>query len=550
MFALLIRALAMVLFVVVPMQLAMADEEVDALKDALTTASGSERVAVLNKLAKSQWGRSADDVRAYAGEAAALAETLGDAGGRAEALRNIAIGHWYEEDLDAALDYAVRAADAFEQTDDRAGQAAVLSLIGTIHLNLEQLERARSHYLEALGIAEAIDDQARIGIVLSNLGTVELGLENPAGALDYLGRALTLLEASDDQRSVLNVMANIGGANRRLGRHAEAIAINRQLIELATALDLKVRVANALADIGISLTELGRHDEARAEFDRAIAYARANGQQRPLRDALKHRSTLEERDGRFAAALRYHQDYTALHLKLSSEEQAAAIAKLQVAFDTERKQREIALQRLQIERIEQTRWALLGFSLLLLALLIVLWRLYRVSRRASARFEQLSRTDPLTGLANRRAAVEAISAASVVQRRGGAPASAILLDVDHFKQVNDRHGHDVGDQVLKAVADALQRSVREQDLVARWGGEEFLVLVRGPLDAAAALAERILDAIRAIAEPIAVTATAGVAACDPGGDVDACINAADAALYRGKEGGRDRVVLATAAPVG
>jgi diguanylate cyclase (GGDEF)-like protein len=127
-----------------------------------------------------------------------------------------------------------------------------------------------------------------------------------------------------------------------------------------------------------------------------------------------------------------------------------------------------------------------------------------------------------------------------------------LLDVDHFKRFNDLHGHEVGDRVLVGVAGALEAGARAVDEVARWGGEEFLVLLPDCGESGAAdLAERLAEKVRALriegAEgPLSVTATFGVAARGGGEGADALLRRADAALYRGKQAGRDRVVVDTA----
>jgi diguanylate cyclase (GGDEF)-like protein len=133
--------------------------------------------------------------------------------------------------------------------------------------------------------------------------------------------------------------------------------------------------------------------------------------------------------------------------------------------------------------------------------------------------------------------------------RGAAPFAVVLADVDHFKQVNDRYGHDAGDVVLKQVAATMREAARDVDDVARWGGEEFLALLpaTSPADAQAA-AERMRARIRALTieaggQVLQVSASFGVSALQPGESVETCIKRADEALYRAKRDGRDRVVL-------
>lgn len=164
---------------------------------------------------------------------------------------------------------------------------------------------------------------------------------------------------------------------------------------------------------------------------------------------------------------------------------------------------------------------------------------------------QQSRTDALTRLTNRRAFDEALGRESARCARKGAPLALLMVDIDHFKQVNDTHGHAVGDRVLRQVADLLGELVRGRDLVARYGGEEFAVLLPG-LDASTAIAraEAIRAAVRArIVEPVRISVSVGVACTDQGGceQPPGLFLAADAALYRAKCEGRDRVAAAAAA---
>ncbi len=162
---------------------------------------------------------------------------------------------------------------------------------------------------------------------------------------------------------------------------------------------------------------------------------------------------------------------------------------------------------------------------------------------------ELARRDPLTGLANRRAFEEALRREVARARRGGEPLAVAALDVDHFKRVNDAHGHAAGDAVLAAVAARAAGALRAGDLLARVGGEEFAALLPGAgLAAAAEVAERIRAALAAApveagGRPLRVTASLGCAALLPeDADGAALLARADARLYDAKRAGRDRVV--------
>lgn len=161
-----------------------------------------------------------------------------------------------------------------------------------------------------------------------------------------------------------------------------------------------------------------------------------------------------------------------------------------------------------------------------------------------------SLTDPLTGVGNRRRMEQTLEVEIARARREGAALSAVMADIDHFKQVNDTAGHDAGDKVLKRFAAILKSHTRPTDGLARFGGEEFVLLLPGAsLDQATAKAEEIRMAVAGeIIAPLArpVTSSFGVAELAAGEDGGSLLLRVDRALYQAKEGGRNRVVGAAA----
>ena len=169
--------------------------------------------------------------------------------------------------------------------------------------------------------------------------------------------------------------------------------------------------------------------------------------------------------------------------------------------------------------------------------------------KAEEALANLARKDGLTGLSNRRAFDEALREAISRVQRSGEEVAMLLLDVDHFKKVNDTHGHLIGDEVLRSIAETLARDVRLFDGVFRFGGEEFAVILYGAdVPNAAAIAERLREAtaakvVTAGSERITATVSIGVAAASKSSTPESLVADADAALYRAKSEGRNRVVL-------
>ncbi|WP_420824392.1 GGDEF domain-containing protein [Stutzerimonas kirkiae] len=163
---------------------------------------------------------------------------------------------------------------------------------------------------------------------------------------------------------------------------------------------------------------------------------------------------------------------------------------------------------------------------------------------------QASLKDPLTGTGNRAALQQSIQRETELARRYGQPLSLIMLDMDHFKRLNDEHGHDAGDQALKSVARLLKAQLRNVDMVFRFGGEEFLLLLANtPASAAVQVGERVRRAIETTplelrSTSVRLSASLGCAVYRPGESSDALLQRADAALYRAKQAGRNQMQLA------
>jgi diguanylate cyclase (GGDEF)-like protein len=199
-----------------------------------------------------------------------------------------------------------------------------------------------------------------------------------------------------------------------------------------------------------------------------------------------------------------------------------------------------------------------GVMVVLLYALAVLKERVTVERAAAEVNAILARTDQLTGLRNRRAILERLMELSALADRHDRPLSVALVDLDHFKRINDAAGHLTGDRVLREVTASIDRQLRATDAVGRWGGDELLVLLPETTAVAAGRSmERIAEQVRREVRPpsvggdeapagtptLPVTLSVGVAQWHEGDGPDHLLARADRALYRAKEGGRDRVVV-------
>ncbi|MCD4796303.1 MAG: GGDEF domain-containing protein, partial [Candidatus Cloacimonetes bacterium] len=195
-------------------------------------------------------------------------------------------------------------------------------------------------------------------------------------------------------------------------------------------------------------------------------------------------------------------------------------------------------------------------SLILLNIVFIFFNRYRTKLQAHKeleeahdKLEQIASKDPLTNLSNRRDMKEKIMYEKSRFERSEKPFVIIMSDIDFFKQVNDEYGHDCGDYVLKTISDIFLESIRKQDIVGRWGGEEFILLLpETNLKGGKIVAEKIRKKIyktefKYQKNKIPVRMTFGVTIIKPFQEINDCIIEADKALYDGKRNGRNRVVL-------
>lgn len=358
-----------------------------------------------------------------------------------------------------------------------------------------------------------------------------------------------------------------------VGRYAEALEMADESLAAAIAVSSAISVAISRGVRADALIGLGRYDEAQAELDLAMALAASMDQPFLQGDLLQSQANLlEKKNGdparvralrARAAALRDTgmyaeggQELQSLELQFREREQQLRIREL----EAEQRTQELALQQARLDadrsqsRLDRQRlvmWAVGTLSLLLAAGLAVLLRLLRAQRRLAEVLRTQAYRDALTGIPNRRALNEvagALLAESAHEARGHV---LMMADLDHFKAINDRHGHPFGDQVLATIAALLQALVPPTALVVRMGGEEFALLCPDlGREAALALAASIRQEVAALAlesrgESVVVTISIGVAVhSSDTQDFSTWLRAADAALYRAKAAGRNRVVLA------
>ncbi len=305
---------------------------------------------------------------------------------------------------------------------------------------------------------------------------------------------------------------------------------------------------------------IGRENSARL-VDELAAQTRDNPEQR--RNLVELRKRIASYFGvldRATALRRTGQEAAATAIVRSSTDAREIDAALAQVGAIEQEERRLLALRARINDAaisasERNDYALAAVGLIFLAIAgmagISAMRSQALARRVTEQLRRSATTDELTGLANRRAFMHSLEVEVARARRSGAPLSVAIVDLDHFKRINDAHGHGGGDEVLRRLARIADEMMRTSDVVARLGGEEFGILMPDTdQDAARIACERLRSAVAAesISMPsggvAGVTLSTGIALLVPGEERERLVSRADHALYRAKEAGRNQVRLA------
>lgn len=340
------------------------------------------------------------------------------------------------------------------------------------------------------------------------------------------------------------------------GKPRKALAL---LDRTAREIDINGYVPNklsALVERAKALAAVGDDDGARKAALAVIAAGKPDDIGAWLKDTYQVLYRIENRQGHAAAALGYYKKYAALDKAYLDDVNARAIAYQTVQqhllaqkLETEKLGRQNALLRVRQERDAQKAEAnRLYLALLLMALAFAALWMFRL-RRSQLRFKQLSHLDGLTATFNRQHFMTEVERTLRLLEKRAAAACLVFIDLDHFKQVNDQYGHAMGDRVLQTFAQQARQITRDADIVARWGGEEFLILMPDTsADGAMLLVQRLREAVSGVcvsevAPELRITFSAGITAYRVGETTDEAVHRADEALYEAKSAGRHRSVV-------
>lgn len=434
------------------------------------------------------------------------------------------------------------------------------------------LMRAHDKGFEVLKEAYAAAEKSASPGRTSTLKHAEYGLAVDTGqyqrGLRALREALALERKIGAESRVGVTLVNLSDCYLKMHDWRNAAAYAEQAVAAGRALKDRGLEATAHLNLGQAYLASGRVAEGKRHIEAGVKAYEELGDIPELQAVLVEYGNALERAGDLPAAIQAYHRERKISNELFEKRRQQAMLDLQEKYDADRKQRQIELLRsenqtksaeLDNRRLQQRVWWLLAVVFALASVIVGL--LYRKVRHANAQLhaknrelKQQSVRDPLTGLYNRRHFLEYMRAlppsepGSVTAEQCGA---LFLLDVDHFKHINDTHGHAAGDTVLTAIAASLREILRETDMIVRWGGEEFLAFLPAvPRERLDEVAQRILAGVGAIRiahqdSTLSVNVSIGFAPFPlaVGGQMlpwERAVNLVDMALYLAKSHGRNR----------
>lgn len=512
----------------------------------LAEAAGQQglKAAALSVLALNQF-RLSDSEGAIRNcqQALSLLKRSRDAAERTQVLCTLVMAH-NDMGLHAdSLVYATQAIDSARVAGDPSLMSWALNRAGLTYEELGDPSRGEPLVLRALEIAREINGEEEMFSALNNLCSNllhaaksqqgELARATLMRALQYGDEALVLAQASGNGHREAVCLGNLANAHVGLGNHALALSY----IERQESLAEKNGYRGMLLTSVSNRAELERHrgnlPAAIRLFNQALAQAHDTDDHAMLFEMHQGLYESYKQSGDLANALKHHEAMLPLEreeMKQRADRQARMLLnRIEVEHaqaQAERAKLDAEVQRLRASQLESENQRLASKAI-------------ELGRHAME--------DQLTGLANRRRVDHELPTQLAFAQERHSALSVAAVDLDHFKQVNDHFGHAVGDDVLRAVARILTDNTRSTDVLARMGGEEFLVLfVSTPLGMAKDICERLRQAVDAhdwscIAPGLHVTISIGLCDAVDSQDVRALLERADASLYAAKRGGRNRV---------
>jgi len=508
----------------------------------------------------------------YSIQSLSIYETLDEPEEYAKALMSIGIIYRYINRYEKSLIHIREAYDIYKKIKNHNGIAKTSNEMGNLYIRLEQFKQAKYFFQETINTPEDKLEIKTIASALKQMAVIEFKSEHYQSAMDYAQRAYKIYQLENEQlkecaaaRIIANIYRaqkdninaidyyqrslNIAIKNNNPKLHIEAKIplahmflikdTNKAVNLLLSALEIAIKIKDD-KQIFHAYNKLRMAEEYRSNFKKALFYAK---KEISLSNIIQKKS--EKRKVTLAkAALHSHH----LEIELESLREKSKLDQLELT--KKNNEIEIGEQAQRINELELTKnkYASIALSFLLVLSVFLVFFIYRnfiVSKKRNKELHYLASRDALTNCYNRRSLFQAMNG-YFANTEVNDNYSIIMVDIDYFKNVNDSYGHNTGDSVICHFASILQNNIRQNDIVARLGGEEFcIILHHASQQEALVIAENLREKVEhTMFDNIAITSSFGITSLKFGAKTPTeLIKQADIALYKSKSLGRNRVTL-------
>ena len=452
----------------------------------------------------------------------------------------------------------------------RTSHLRSLSYLANVYMAMTNWDKALQIIEDGLAVAKEIGSSKLQGTLYLNQGAVLASLVRPKASVEAYEKALRIGREAGLVGLQGTALNNIADSYLISKDYPKAEVVARQALDKYKEAGEMGGIVSAQSNIGFALMGQGKTREGAAEVRSAIELSRQSDAKTDQEAILGELGRMYEQTGLYREAVTTIREQQTLTAQLFRADREKSVATLQAQFDAVQRQKQIELlareNNLKDAEINNQRLqkvvTLLGAVVTVMGgvFVFLLYRRVRKSnsklREANLKLEFHSVRDPLTGLFNRRSFLELMGKRSAdpvnLRREDDSPDGLMILDVDHFKHINDTLGHAGGDVVLVEIAKRLRSAVRDTDMVMRWGGEEFLIYSpKSSADHLKILAQRVLKVIAETPmdvgdKAMTITVTGGFLTLPFSGlpetdcNWEKAMQIADMALYLGKVNGRNR----------
>ncbi len=508
----------------------------------LRMANGLDRINILMAISEQGAKNNPADALKYASDALAEADKQGAVSLKGEAFFHIAFANYLLATPELALKNYQQAEEIFLELNNKNGIADCYAHTALVYASIEEYAAATRLNEQAKAIYEEMGSLSGLAGVYANLANIYRQTGDIPQATRYYQESLIIYNKTNDSEGIASTNNSLGMLHAQANEYEAAL--KNYLLAYKSFEQTKDTYSAAITclNLGNIYQKKSMCAEAQKFLQKALTSGEEIGAKNIIAAAYQGLSDYEVNAGDPAKALVYYKLFYQTEKEILGEDTRRQVSKLRTKYESEQKEKEAQIYRLKNVELRQ-----LNENLQLANTMIQ--QKSEELEIANHKLEETSRRDHLTQLSNRRDFLDKASREVIRYTRSQHNFCVILGDIDNFKHFNDKYGHDCGDLVLKQVAQLMCNHLRAQDIVARWGGEEFIFLLpETNSEGGFVLAEKVRKFIASAefvydTQILKVSLTFGLAVFGDNPSIESCIKNADQALYIGKENGKNCVTV-------